>query len=259
MSTLTREQSLEIANKGVGFHQAPYQGLHTKGTLENLPLGYDLPGDDVHHIFGVQDHMRMFIDNLDEREQENMLRRMNQKGIRFGNDPINLISLKKGPHIEVHRMLRDRGIDAGNRKDYTKILRNVGVLPYHERIHALDVYADHFYPAIIEEMHALGHMVPTQAENIELYKREIAEEAALERMEHIKDMKAMIEAEPVINPKTGKPVRNNEQKTVEYIKRLDNIPSYYESTAGPVALAKARSRKGGRSLGKGGLRLVSQY
>ena len=247
MDALKREQSLAIANQGVGFHQAPYQGLHTQGTLENLPLGYDLASDDVHHIFGVQDHMRMFIENLDEQDQINMLRHMNQRGIRFGNDPINLISLKKGPHIEVHRMLRDKGFDAANRKDYTKVLRNVGKLPYDQRVKALDVYAQHFYPGIIEEMHAMGHKVPTQAENIALFEKEIAQEAAQEvlahKMEHVNEVRRAIEADPVINEKTGKQVRNLDQKAAEYLKRLDNLPAYTEVIAGPAALSKARARR----------------
>ena len=248
MDGLTRDESLAIANQGVGFHQPRYpQGLHTQATLENLPLGYDLPGDDVHHILGVQNQMKMFLDNLNEQEQVNMLRHMNQRGIRFGNDPINLISLKPVPHDQVHEMLQDKGFDAAGRTDYTKVLRNVGKLPYDLRVKALDVFAEYIYPGIVEEMHAMGHKVPTQADNIALFEKEIAQEAAQEhlahKVDHINDVRSKIEADPVINEKTGKQVRNLDQKAAEYLKRLDNLPAYTDVIAGPAALSKARARR----------------
>lgn len=249
MESLTREQSLAIANKGVGFHQNPFKStLHSQAVLKNLPLGYANASDDIHHIFGVQDHMRMFIQGLNEREQENMLRQMNHRGIRFGNDPINLISLPRPDHRQVHQVQESMGIDAKNKKDILNILERVSTLPYNERVKALDIYSDYFYPGIVEELHKLGHKVPTQAENKIRFQKEIAQEALEERMEHIKEVRKAIEAQPVINEKTGRRIRNTDQKIIEFIKRVDNLPSYKDVIAGPAALNKARARRAQQGL-----------
>ena len=148
---------------------------------------------------GIQDHLRPLIQGLPEHQQQAIMHRLLSKGVVFGQNPDNLIGLKNADHSAVHRRMEDVGIDSNLENEKLRILNNIANLPYKDRLIAADVFADHIYPGIIEEMQKLGHKVPTQQENMEKYNRSIEDEKAIETKKFLIDeMKSQFGSEPTL-------------------------------------------------------------
>ena len=195
---LSREETAKIGRYIPGFDVPQNVGHREKATFTRM--GYDPVRDgpkEIHHIMGLQDHLRPFVQGLPEDQQQGMMRYLRQKGVIYGDDAENLIALNKAPHKALHRALEDKGIDSNLEKDKVAILNKIANLPFEERKIAADVYAEQIFPAIAEEMQALGLPAPNQAKNAELYQRAIMAEALEEeRLHSIAELKAEVGSKP---------------------------------------------------------------
>tara|TARA_E500000318_G_scaffold102087_1_gene106128 strand:- start:593 stop:1459 length:867 start_codon:yes stop_codon:yes gene_type:complete len=199
---LSRIDTARLATYNPGFNTKPHSiDYRSKGTLENLPLGYDSQSDaqDIHHVFGLQEHLRQFVENLSPEGQIQVLNRLLSHGVPVPQDPKNLIAVNKKLHNKIHGTQKDMGLESNNELAKKKLQNQIAQLPLDQRLIAVDTYAEHIYPAIIENLHSLGIKVPTQAENIKAYKLGIEQEAASERKQHrLEQMKAMYGEKPTI-------------------------------------------------------------
>ena len=83
--------------------------------------------------------------------------------------------------------MEDIGIDANGTLANLSVLNKIANLPYEQRLIAADTFAEQIYPAIVEELSALGHKVATPAENIARYNQGIQAEKANELREYYVD------------------------------------------------------------------------
>lgn len=199
---LSRIDTARLATYNPGFNTKPHSiDYRSKGTLENLPLGYDPQSDaqDIHHVLGLQEHVRQFVENLTPEGQIQVLNRFLSHGIPVPQDPRNLIAVNKKNHNKVHGTQKDMGLESNNELAKKQLQNKIAQLPLDQRLIAVDTFAEQIYPAIVENLHSLGIKVPTQAENIALYKQKIEQEAAAERKLHILDqMKGIYGEKPTI-------------------------------------------------------------
>jgi len=197
-----RETTGKLGTFNPGFNTKPFnEDYRSKGTLSQLPLGYDTSKGqlEIHHVMGLQGQLRPLIQGLSENEQIGIMNRLLSKGVNLGNDPYNLIALLKNDHRAVHKRMEEVGLDANNEKEKVDFLNKVAGLPYKDRLIAADVFAEHIYPGIIEQMHSLGHNVPTQAQNIARYNQSVANEKRSERQAHVLDtMKGLFGEKPTM-------------------------------------------------------------
>lgn len=215
---LERVDTMRLGNsRGLGFGEKPHDYDHrSKNTLSQLPLGHADSKNEIHHIFGIQEHLRPFVENLSDNEADAIIRLLNSKGVRVSNDPRNLISLDEMTHDQVHEALQNVGLDTAGRKEDLEFLEKVSKLPFKERMIAAEVYGDHIYPGIIEQMQAQGLNVPTVAENIAYNNQLIKNEANYGRKEHMRDI---IEDAPVLNKK-GTELKSRDAQVKRYIDRV---------------------------------------
>ena len=197
-----RETTGKLGTFNPGFNSRPFnEDYRSKGTVSQLPLGYDTSRGplEIHHVMGLQDQLRPLIQGLSENEQIGIMNRLISNGVNLGNDPNNLIALLKPDHRAVHRRMEEVGLDSNNEKEKVIFLNKVARLPYKDRLVAADVFAEQIYPGIIEQMHLLGHKVPTQSENIARYNQAVLEEKQGENQNYIREvLKGLYGEKPTI-------------------------------------------------------------
>ena len=218
---LRRNDTMRLGNsRGLGFGEEPFNyEYRSKGTTSQLPLGHSDDTNEIHHVFGLQDQLRPFVEGLNEAEQDAIIRVFNDNGVRVSNDPRNLISVAEKPHDEIHEDLQSVGLDTAGRKEDLEFWNRVSALPFQERLKAARIYATEIFPGLVQRMHALGHQVATPAENIAYNKELIEKERNYELKEHLRDV---IEAEPALNAK-GKLIKGDEAKAKVYLERLEGV------------------------------------
>lgn len=176
---LSREETLQLGTYNPGFAEnvKPFNADHRSiGTLRLLPVQPEnLKDYEVHHVMGLQDHLRPLIQGLAEHQQKAIMHRLLAKGVVFGQNPDNLIALNEGDHTKVHRHMEDIGIDRAR-----NLVNSIANLPYEQRLIAADTFAEQIYPAIVEQMQILGHEVPSIQDNINKYNASIEEERRIE-------------------------------------------------------------------------------
>ena len=181
---LERDDTIRVGQFNPGFDTQPFNADHTSvGTKQLIPGGYS-KGQQLHHIMGVQDHLRPLIQGLPENEQKGIINRLRSKGVTVGQDPNNLISLDVPAHSAVHRHMEKIGIDSNGELANLAFLNKVSNLKFADRLIAADTFAEQIYPAIVEELAALGHKVSSPEENIRRYEASIRKEAADELRRH---------------------------------------------------------------------------
>tara|TARA_B100000405_G_scaffold103828_1_gene72523 strand:+ start:7127 stop:7975 length:849 start_codon:yes stop_codon:yes gene_type:complete len=199
---LSRIDTARLATYNPGFDTKPHSiDYRSKGTLENLPLGYDSQSDaqDIHHVLGLQEHVRQLVENLSSEDQIQVLNRLISHGIPVPQDPRNLIAVNKKGHNKIHGTQKDMGLESNNELAKKRLQNQIAQLPLEQRLIAVDTFAEHMYPAIVENLHSLGYKVPTQAENVRAYNQSIEQEAATERKLHVlEQMKDMYGEKPTI-------------------------------------------------------------
>ena len=199
---LSRIDTARLATYNPGFDTKPHSiDYRSKGTLENLPLGYDSQSDaqDIHHVLGLQEHVRQFVENLSSNDQIQVLNRLIGHGIPVPQDPRNLIAVNKKGHNQIHGTQKDIGLESNNELGKKRLQNQISQLPLDQRLIAVDTFAEHIYPGIVENLHSLGYKVPTQADNIRAYNQAIAQEAASESKLHLlEQMKGMYGEKPTM-------------------------------------------------------------
>lgn len=199
---LSRIDTARLATYNPGFNTKPHSiDYRSKGTLKNLPLGYDAYSDaqDIHHVLGLQEHVRQFVENLSPEGQIQVLNRFLSHGIPVPQDPRNLIAVNKKGHNMIHGTQKEMGLESNNELVKKQLQNKIAQLPLDQRLIAVDTFAEHIYPAIIENLHSLGYKVPSQDENIKAYNRSIEQEAASERKLHtLEQMKDMYGEKPTM-------------------------------------------------------------
>lgn len=201
---LSRQETIQLGTYNPGFAEnvKPFNADHRSiGTLRLLPVQQDnLQDYQIHHVMGVQDHLRPLIEGLPEHQQKAILHRLLAKGVVFGQNPDNLIALSRDDHSKVHRHMEDIGIDSNLETEKLNVLNSIANLPYEQRLIAADTFAEQIYPAILEQMEILGHKVPSIQENINKYKASIEEERRIEnRKDSIQLAKDMYGSKDSIN------------------------------------------------------------
>lgn len=201
---LSRDETIQIGTYNPGFAEnvKPFNLNHRSlGTLSQLPVKLEggVSGREIHHVMGIQDHLRPLVQGLPEHQQQAIMHRLLAKGVVFGQNPDNLIALNYDDHKATHRHMEDIGLDSNLEADKLRVLNAISNLPFKERLIAADVFAEQIYPGIIEAMHNLGHKVPTQQDNIKKYKQSIKEEKLKEiKRQHIEDMGVKFGTSPTI-------------------------------------------------------------
>tara|TARA_B100001564_G_C20520731_1_gene615029 strand:- start:42 stop:911 length:870 start_codon:yes stop_codon:yes gene_type:complete len=199
---LSRIDTARLATYNPGFDTKPHSiDYRSKGTLENLPLGYDSQSDaqDIHHVLGLQEHVRQLVENLSPEGQIQVLNRLISHGIPVPQDPRNLIAVNKKGHNKIHGTQKDMGLESNNELAKKQLQNQIAQLPLEQRLIAVDTFAEHMYPAIVENLHSLGYKVPTQAENVRAYNQAIAQEANSEKKLHLlEQMKEMYGEKPTM-------------------------------------------------------------
>lgn len=181
---LERDDTIRVGKFNPGFDTQPFNADHTSvGTKKLIPGGYS-KGQQLHHIMGVQDHLRPLIQGLPEQQQKGIINRLRSKGVTVGQDPNNLIALDAPAHSAVHRHMEEIGIDSNGILANLAFLNKVSNLKFKDRLIAADTFAEQIYPAIVEELAALGHKVSSPEENIRRYEASIRKEAADELRRH---------------------------------------------------------------------------
>lgn len=177
---LSRNETVQIGTYNPGLK--PFNLNHrSKSTLDALPNKPDLSDKyEVHHVMGVQEHLRPLIEGLPEHRQRAIMHRLLSKGVVFGQNPDNLIVLGLDDHKAAHRHMEDIGLDSNLEQDKLRVINSIANLPYEQRVIAADTFAEQIYPGILQEMEKLGHKVPSIQDNIDKYNRSIEEERLLE-------------------------------------------------------------------------------
>ena len=187
----TRDETIKLGTHNPGFESKPFNNdIRSKGTLDQIPLAFSTSGGpvEIHHVMGVQDHLRPLIQGLNERQQIGIMNRLISKGVNLGNDPRNLIALLKPDHRAVHSRMKEVQLEPSSDKQRLEFLNKFSSVPYEQRLIVADTFAEHMYPAIVEEMHGMGYMVPTQADNIQKYKESVLQENLAERTDYGKEI-----------------------------------------------------------------------
>lgn len=184
----SRSATARLGTYNPGFNAKQHNlGYRSLGTLKQLPSGYETKtgAKEIHHVMGLQEHLRPLIQGLPEHQQIGIMNRLLSKGVLYGQDPYNLIALTKEQHNKTHRHMEDIGIDSNLEKDKLRVLDAISALPYEERLIAADTFAEQIYPGILEEMQALGHNVPTIEQNKARYLNSVDEEIRSERKDYL--------------------------------------------------------------------------
>ena len=201
---LSREETIQLGTYNPGFAEnvKPFNADHRSiGTLRLLPVQPENLNDyQVHHVMGVQDHLRPLIEGLPEHQQKAIMHRLLAKGVVFGQNPDNLIALSQDNHSKVHRHMEDIGIDSNLETEKLNVLNSIANLPYEQRLIAADTFAEQIYPAIVEQMEILGHRVPSIQDNINKYNASVEEERRIEnRKDNIQLAKDMYGSKATID------------------------------------------------------------
>ena len=168
------------------------KSLETKAAM---PSGYN-EGEQMHHLVPAE-LFGAFVQNLPRREVEIIINRANQLGIRVANDPANFIGLDTfKEHLRnddypntIHSQLDDLGLESSElegieRKQFYNLLNKIADSPLQTRLDALPDFVTYIAEPAIE----LGRTFRPKAQGIEAnktqYAKEIAEEAARERIMH---------------------------------------------------------------------------
>ena len=177
---LSRNETVQIGTYNPGLK--PFNLNHrSKGTVDLLINTPDISDKyEVHHVMGVQDHLRPLVEGLPEHQQRAIMHRLLSKGVVFGQNPDNLIALGLDDHKAVHRHMEDIGLDSNLEQDKLRVINSIANLPYEQRLIAADTFAEQMYPGILQEMEKLGHRVPSIQDNIDKYNKSIEEERILE-------------------------------------------------------------------------------
>lgn len=206
--------SRDITNKlgtyNPGFDTKPHNAdYRSKGTLDQLPLGYDASGEaqQIHHIMGLQEHLRPLIQNLPEHKQLGIIQRLLSKGVPVGNDPANLIALNTKDHKVIHDYMKQVGLESNNELDKKKFQDQLTQLSYDDRLIAADTFAEQLYPAIIEKLHLMGYKVPTTKQNVDRYLMSVQDEIDSETKSYVREL--------MIDKYGAKPTMANIKKIVE--------------------------------------------
>ena len=141
---LSRIDTARLATYNPGFDTKPHSiDYRSKGTLENLPLGYDSQSDaqDIHHVLGLQEHVRQFVENLSSNDQIQVLNRLIGHGIPVPQDPRNLIAVNKKGHNQIHGTQKDIGLESNNELGKKRLQNQISQLPLDQRLIAVDTFA----------------------------------------------------------------------------------------------------------------------
>ena len=200
---LSRNDTARLATYNPGLDAKPHSiDYRSKGTLEGLPLGYSSNDDKqyIHHVVALQEHLRPLLENLSEAGQIQVLNRLIRKGVPAPNDPRNLLALNQKQHDAVHGYQKSVGLESNNELSKRQFLQKVSQLPLQERLIAADIFAEQMYPAIIENLHSMGHKVPTRDDNIRKFNRAAQQEIALENKQHqLEAMKDLYGEQPLLS------------------------------------------------------------
>ena len=183
----TRDETIKLGTHNPGFDSKPFNNdIRSKGTLDQLPLAYSTSSGpvEIHHVMGVQDHLRPLIQGLNERQQIGIMNRLISKGVNLGNDPRNLIALLAPDHRAVHSRMKEVQLEPSSDKERLAFLNKFSSVPYEQRLIVADTFAEQIYPAILEEMQGMGYMLPTQADNLQKYNESVRQENAAERSDY---------------------------------------------------------------------------
>lgn len=238
---LSRVDTMRLGNsRGLGLGEKPFDyDYRSQNTLNKLPLGHANADNEIHHVFGLQDHLRPFVQGLTTEQADAVIRVLNNKGVRVANDPRNLISLDDANHRAVHERLENVGLDTAGRKEDLEFLDKVSQLPFKERLVAAELYGEHIYPGIVEQMQDLGHNVPNAAENISYNNKLIREERQRELSNHLRDI---VEATPAVSPK-GSPLKGADAKSKVFIDRVLAMPTSHDEAQAMKDLYQAELMK----------------
>ena len=208
-SEIRRDLALEEGSLRPGFqNKQNYPGYKSKQAKESMRGGYR-KGDEIHHIMTAVEMGAPFLDNLNAEDRLTMIRYANSIGIRFANDPANLVAATEEVHRgagpnSMHGMLGDMQLDTSvgmndyeTQRDVQEVGRmavknfhkKLGQLPLDARKQALSLYAEYVYDPMVEKLVNAGHPINTREQNMKLWDQEVRAEAQQELGFHVDEKK----------------------------------------------------------------------
>lgn len=205
---------MRIGNYAPGFVDDHNMNYRSVGTIQQIPTGVPaqmMSDDQIHHILGIQDHLRPLIQGLNEPQQRQIIHMLNSRGVPISNDAMNLVHLASGPHTQVHKELEAYKVDSKGNPNTQRLINQIAATPFRQRKQIVQVYADHIYPLLIQAYHEMAKDIPgaeklgriaTPEENKAAYRQAIRDEALGEERAHNRDWNASR-----IEQMTGVPIR----------------------------------------------------
>ncbi len=196
----SRKLNLSQSNYIPGLNNKTRVSEHTVDSIRNaMPSGYK-PGEDMHHLVGV-DQFGPFVQNLSPDEARIVINRANSLGIRPGNDPRNFIGLDPTTEHDynslnpnsIHTRLADalgldpRTFSGEDRNRDFRIKETISNLPVEKRLELLPLFIDNIAEPSIKEGQRLRPSAAGINDNKKFYQTELEDERIGELKGHVRD------------------------------------------------------------------------